>query len=116
MGGVDDAGPDPRPAGSDRADVGGLLALRAIDDVELDRLALGERLVALAFDRGEVDEHVVPALPGDEAEALLVAEPLHGALLCQHGLLCLNTRSLARAFWGAQRSARAYQSGSRGRP
>src|SRR4029453_5237782 len=81
------------------ADVGRLLALRAVDDVELDRLALREGLVPLALDRGEVDEHVVLPLARDEPEALLVAEPLHGALLCQRALLCLERaeRSTARA-------------------
>src|SRR5205085_11729566 len=33
--------------------------------------------VAVAGDRGEVDEHVVTVGPGDEAVALLVAEPFH---------------------------------------
>ena len=41
-------------------------------------LALVEGLVAVALDVGEVDEHVVALLAGDEAEALLGVEELHG--------------------------------------
>ena len=47
--------------------------------VELDVLALFEALVARAGDLGVVDEDVVAALAGDEAEALLVVEELHGS-------------------------------------
>src|SRR4029453_4608861 len=92
-------GADPGRARSDGSDVGRLLALRAVGDVELGRLAPREGLVPLAFDRREVDEHVVLPLARDEPEALLVAEPLHGALLCQRPLLCLERaeRSTARA-------------------
>src|SRR4029453_15593143 len=92
-------GADPGRARSDGSDVGRLLALRAVDDVELDRLALREGLVALAVDRREVDEHIVLPLARDEPETLLVAEPLHGALLCQRALLCPERaeRSTARA-------------------
>ena len=64
---------------SDRADVLRFLALSAGSDVELDALTLVERLVALALDVREVDEHIVALLPGDEAEALLCVEELHGA-------------------------------------
>src|SRR3954470_5848981 len=43
--------------------------------------ALGERAVAVRFDAAVVDEEVLAAFIGsDEAEALLVAEPLNGAL------------------------------------
>src|SRR3990170_6698570 len=72
-----------RRSRSKRVDVGRLLAFRAVHDLELDRLALVQGLEALALDRGEVDEHVLPGLARDEPVALLVAEPLHGALLCQ---------------------------------
>src|SRR3954447_19927077 len=44
---------------------------------------LGERAVAVGVDAAVVDEEVLAAFIGcDEAEALLVAEPLHGA--CCH--------------------------------
>src|SRR5207247_1833835 len=61
-------------------DVRSLLALRSLYDFEFDGLAFGQRAVALADDRREVDEHVVPVGTSDEAVALLVAEPLHRSL------------------------------------
>src|SRR5215211_804778 len=97
-------GRGPGRARSDGSNVGRLLALRAVDDVELDGLALREGLVPLALDRREVDEHVVLALARDEPEALLVAEPLHGALLCQRALLCLERAE--RSTGRAERSTR----------
>src|SRR5262249_18800466 len=54
-------------------------ALRPTGDVELDPFALGERLETLALDRREVHEHVLAARLGDEAKALRLVEPLHGA-------------------------------------
>src|SRR5205814_2088303 len=60
--------------------VGRLGALGPLDDLELHALTLGEGLVAVHRDRGEVDEDVVPTLALDEAVALLVREPLDGAL------------------------------------
>src|SRR5829696_9225578 len=62
-----------------RPHVRGLRALGAVGDLELDGLALVEGLVAVALDGREVDEDVVAAVAGDEAVALLVAEPLDGA-------------------------------------
>src|SRR5206468_7282847 len=67
----------------DRADVGGLLALRPVHDVELHGLALGKGAVSVTGDGGEVNEHVVPVGSCDEPVTLLVAEPLHGPLRCQ---------------------------------
>src|SRR4029453_14888300 len=61
-----------------RPHVRGLGALGAVGDLELDGLALVECLVAVALDGREVDEDVVAAVAGDEAVALLVAEPLDG--------------------------------------
>src|SRR5581483_67704 len=69
------------PTGSlDGLDVRSLCALVALDDVERHTLAFGQRLVAIHRDRGEVDEDVVSPLTLDEAVALLVREPLDGAL------------------------------------
>ena len=68
------------PNGLDGLDVRSLLSLGAFYDVELDLLALGQRPIAVADDRREVNEHVVPVGTSDEAVALLVAEPLHSAL------------------------------------
>src|ERR1043165_4442553 len=64
----------------DGDDVRGLQALLPLHDLELDALTLGQRLVPLHRDRGEVDEHILALRPLDEAIALLVREPLHGAL------------------------------------
>jgi hypothetical protein len=82
----------PRPIGrgcwfcsvlqsSDGADVRGLRALLALRGLELHTLVVFEALVAIADDRGEVDEDVGCAAVGcDEAEALFAVEPLHGSL------------------------------------
>src|SRR3954471_22141764 len=64
---------------SDRGDGVGLAALRPVDDLELDRLAVLEGLVPVRDDLAPVDEHVVLTLDGKEAVALVGVEPLHGA-------------------------------------
>src|SRR5437016_12284600 len=52
--------------------------LLALDDIELNALALGQRLESVRLDRGVVNEAVLLAvLGGDEAESLRVVEPLH---------------------------------------
>src|SRR5438874_12225125 len=52
--------------------------LLSLHDVELDALALGERLEPLRLDRGVVHEAVLLAvLRRDETEPLRVVEPLH---------------------------------------
>src|SRR5439155_22514078 len=69
------------PKGSlDCLDVRGLGALGPLYDLELHALALGQRLVAVHRDRREVDEDVLATLTLDEPVALLIREPLHGAL------------------------------------
>src|SRR5262249_40640890 len=68
---------------SDDPYVRGLWALRRLAQLVLDLRALGQRAEALAGDAGEVDERVLaPVIRRDEAEALLVAEPLHDT--CSH--------------------------------
>src|SRR5580658_6613106 len=58
----------------------GLAGAAILLDVVGDRLALVQPPPAGAFDGGDVDEHIVPAVVGlDEAEALLRVEPLHDA-------------------------------------
>src|SRR5688500_2558441 len=72
--------PDGAGSGADLGDVLGGRALAAVDEVELHPLTLGQRTEAAAGDGGVVDEAVLAAvLGGDEAEALRVVEPLHGA-------------------------------------
>jgi hypothetical protein len=60
--------------------VRGLQTLGALLDVELDRGALSQAAEAIALNRGKMDEDVLSALSGDEAEALGVVEPLHGTV------------------------------------
>src|SRR5512143_2147863 len=55
-------------------------ALLALHDVELDALAFGERLVAVALDRRMMDEAILLTILGrDEAKALRIVEPLYRA-------------------------------------
>src|SRR3954451_23222953 len=62
---------------SDGTNVGGLRALARLADLVLDLRALHERAETVTRDAREVDEGVLaPVVRGDEAEALLVAEPL----------------------------------------
>src|SRR5215208_6543855 len=57
-----------------------LRALVAFFGVELDLCALGERAKALALDAGVMHEEVLAPLVGrDEAESLVIVEPLHGS-------------------------------------
>src|SRR5689334_121126 len=70
------------------ADAGaGLRALLPLGHVELDALTLFEGLVPVHLDGRVVDEHVLTAVHGDEAVALLGVEPLHGALCHVHSYL-----------------------------
>src|SRR3954452_8750074 len=70
-----------RSRGSDGPDVDRLRTLVACLGLVLHARTLGERAVAVGVDAAVVDEEVLAAFIGsDEAEALLVAEPLNGAL------------------------------------
>src|SRR5262249_26337778 len=62
------------------ADVRGLQTLRALHDLELHRLTLGEAAETIHHDGGVVDEHVRRPLARDEAKTLRVVKPLHSAL------------------------------------
>src|SRR3954469_1018641 len=63
-----------------RRDVDGGGALGTLLGVVLNPGALGEGAEPIARDPGEMDEEVLAGLIGrDEPEALVVAEPLHGA-------------------------------------
>src|SRR5947208_12825399 len=57
--------------------VRGLKSLRSTDDIELEPLAFGQRLEALALDRGVVNEHVLATLLLDETKTLRFVDPLH---------------------------------------
>src|SRR3954470_8097584 len=68
------------PPALERGDVDGLGALVADLGVVGHLRALSQRLEAVGVDAGVVDEEVLAALVrGDEAEALVVVEPLHGS-------------------------------------
>src|SRR5581483_4384868 len=68
------------PKGLERRNVRRLQALVALHDFERHALTLGQRLVALTGNRGEVDEHVRLAVTAlDEAVDLFVREPLDRA-------------------------------------
>src|SRR5690348_1953471 len=65
---------------ADRLDRDRLLALGAVLHFEFHLLVLLQGLEAAALDLGEMGEEVLAAAVGlDEAEALRVVEPLHGA-------------------------------------
>ena len=63
---------------SERPDVLSFLALTAGSNVELDTLALLQRLVAVTLNVGVVNENVFATLTCYESEALLGIEELHG--------------------------------------
>src|SRR5438552_7209798 len=89
-----------RRRASRRLDVGCLLALRPVHDVELNLLTLREGAVAVADDRREVNEDVIALRGRDEAIALLVAEPLDGPF-GQPGTSLHTSRRTARRRAGA---------------
>src|SRR5215210_887058 len=81
---------DRRSGRLERGDVVRLHPLAALRRLVRDLGALLEGLEALAGYAGVVDEEVLAALVrGDEAVALLVAEPLHCSLGHRWPLLCL---------------------------
>src|SRR5262245_39960817 len=61
-------------AKSDLPDVRCLETLGPPGDVELEPLSFGERLETLALNRGEMHEHVLTALLGDETKTLRLVE------------------------------------------
>src|SRR4051794_25415993 len=107
---------------SGRGDLIGLRALGALDDLEADPLALFEALVPVHLDGRVVDEDVLAAVDGDEAEALLGVEPLHGALchVCSH-VSCVRTAPLDRGAGpssppvGHERGTRTARDGTGGK-
>src|SRR5438067_3398945 len=57
-----------------------LQPLRALDDVELDPVPLGQRAEAVHLDGRVMDEDILARLLRDEPESLAVVEPLHSTL------------------------------------
>src|SRR4051794_36785432 len=81
----------------ERGHVDGFGSLVASFGVIGDLRALGQRLEAVRVDAGVVDEQVLATLVRrDEAEALVVVEPLDGSgcHVISSTALCLRTRSL----------------------
>ena len=71
----------------DSADFGRSQTLLALLDREFNAVAFAQALVPLGLNGREVNEHVVTGLTGNEAVALLIAEPLDGTdLTSRHGL------------------------------
>ncbi len=76
-----------------RLDVRSLQAFLALLHFEFDALVFDQGLEAVAFDVTEVSEEVSAAFVlCNEAVALAVVEPLHGAGFCRHGRIpnCLS--------------------------
>ena len=69
------------PRSSRLLDVGGLLALGALNHVKRDFLTFLEGLEAAHVDRGEMCEQVFAAIVrGNETETLRVVEPLYSTV------------------------------------
>jgi hypothetical protein len=61
-------------------DIGCLWTLLTLNDLELDSIALSQRLESGPLDCAEVDKHVGAAVARNEAKAFRVVEPLHYAI------------------------------------
>ena len=66
------------------ADLIGLWALGAFNDVELYLVTLFETLIAFSLDGTVVNEDVGSAITAEEPVAFCVIEPLYGALILTH--------------------------------
>src|ERR1700728_4188338 len=75
-----------------------LWPLLPLDDVELDFVALFERLVAIELNGAVVHEDVGPIIPADETIALRIVEPLHLAFVLGH----VSVTSLQSRLGGVQ--------------
>ena len=74
-------------------DLVSLRALRPLDDVELNLIALFEALVALALDRTVMNEDIGPVIAAEESVPFCIVEPLNCSLvLCQDRAPCFSVR------------------------
>src|SRR4030081_2822909 len=71
-------------SGLEGLDVGGLQALWSLGNLEFNRLAVIQRLIAISHNRGEMHEHIFSTLALDETEALAGVKPLHCSLFFTH--------------------------------
>jgi len=74
-------------------DVFRLETLRTLTDLELNKLPLVQRLVAVHLDGREVNEDVFPRLTLDETIPFCCIEPLHHTLFSSQRCLLLFERS-----------------------
>src|SRR5688572_28602164 len=88
--------------GLDGPDVLGFLTLSTRRHVELDALAVLERLVALSLDLREVHEDILALVTGDEPVTLLGVEELHGT--CGHSDSFVLLTTLPRSDRNTQKS------------
>ena len=66
------------------ADLIGLRAFGAFDDVEFDFVAFFEALVTFALNGAVVNEDVGSAITAEESIAFCIVEPLYGAFILSH--------------------------------
>jgi hypothetical protein len=59
----------------------------ALDNIELDLIALFEGLVPVQLDSGVMNEYIWPVFASDESVALGVVEPLNLSLVLSHRFL-----------------------------
>lgn len=78
-------------------DVLGLQPFRTCTDLELNRLTLAERSVAVSLDSREVHEDVLASFAADETVAFCGIKPLHNTLL-SHFYFHLYSRKLRRSL------------------
>jgi hypothetical protein len=71
-------------SGLEGLDVRGLQALWSLGNLEFNRLAVIQRLIAISHNRGEMHEHIFSTLALDETEALAGVKPLHCSLFFTH--------------------------------
>src|SRR5690348_17401487 len=85
--------------------VGRLRPLLPLHDLELDLVALGERLESRSLDRAVVHEHVGATFTRDEAETLRVVEPLDRTVDSCHARIPLPEWTGRGKFYAPSRRA-----------
>jgi hypothetical protein len=73
-----------------------LRSLLALNNIELDLIALFERFVPVQLNCGVMNEYIWPVFTSDESVALGVVKPLHLTLVLSHRFL--------PSFWGIAES------------
>src|SRR6516225_678398 len=91
-----------------------LQTFRPLLDFELDLLSLIQRLVAVALNGGEMDEHILARLALNKPKTFRSVEPLHGTLLFAHGIPLLS-KEFALAKQRIQKARRRSRASTRAR-